>query len=678
MKLDIDNYEMHDNKKIYNHGPFINRELSWIDFNKRVMSCALKKSIPMNERLNFLGITESNLDEFIGVRFANAFHNKETEPYKDILKGIKKFKKYQNETFECIKSEMEKNYNCIFVTPDKLVKKEKELLEETFKSKIFPLLTPLDITEGNIKLESGMSYIGVILKRSPNAYHGDLEKLVVIPLLSSIDPFYQISNKIILLEDIILYYMNDNLFINQTISAKGVFRIIKDASVLLSHDESKFIIDRMEETLNKRSNSNPLFLELREKSDERIEMLLSSIFKVPSDHIYNEKHVINYKVFSKDKIFGKNESYKPFNPFIYENHENYYSLFEAIDNEDILLHHPYDSYETVVKFIQHAAIDPDVITIKQTLYRVSGIDSPIVDALCTAAKYGKFVTVLVEIKARFDENNNIHVIEKLQKAGVNVILGDEFLKTHCKMCIVTKYENGKIKVYSHVATGNYNEKTARIYTDLSYFTSKQKIGKDLLHIFNILSGHSRPDESLDKVYYSPVNLRKKLEKCFDREIIHARKGKKAEVFIKVNSISDIKMVNKIYDAADAGVKVTIICRGVCSLLPRKNLYIKSIVGRFLEHSRIYYFKNGKNSEYYISSADLLTRNLDRRVETLISLKDSNVIDEISWIIEVLKQDQYNSFIEKPDGKWIKANGSFDAHQWMVEYSDIKKQKKSWK
>ena len=651
-------------------GPFINRELSWIDFNRRVLYCALKKSNPMNERLNFLGITSSNLDEFISVRFANAYYNKNSEPYQKILQNIKKFKEMQNNSFDIIKDDISKKYKYEFTTPQKLNKKEKEKLHYVFTNNIFPLLTPMDISTNNVNIKSGMSYVSALIKR------GNRESVTIIPLLSDIDPLYQINNKILFLEDIVLYFMEDKLFINQEIESVGVFRVIKDGSIILSHDESKFIVDRMEDTINKRYNSNPIFLELRKDTDETMESVLSSIFKIPNGHIYKKNNVINYKVFCMDKIFDNDASYEKFSPFIYENYGNYYNIFEALDNEDILLHHPYDSYDTVVKFIEHASKDPDVKSIKQTLYRVSGIDSPIVNALCNASENGKFVTVLVEIKARFDEENNIKVINKLQRSGVNVVLGDEFLKTHCKLCIVTrKTEDGKIRVYSHVGTGNYNEKTARIYTDLSYFTSKQKTGKDLLYVFNILTGHSKPDDKLDKVYYSPVNLRKQLEKCIDKEIDYAKKGKKTEIFIKVNSISDVKMVNKIYEAANAGVQVNIICRGVCSLVPRKNLKIKSIVGRFLEHSRIYYFKH---SGYYISSADLLTRNLDRRVETLISLKESNVIRQLKWIMEVLKQDKVNSFIATQDGKWKHMKGDFDAHDWMISYSDIKKRKKGWK
>lgn len=669
MKLNIDEYALvYKKEKI--KGPFINRELSWIDFNRRVLYCALNKNTPMNERLNFLGITSSNLDEFISVRFASAYENKDTEPYEKILQKIKKFKDMQNESFNVIKNEIEKKFKYEFTKPSKLNKKEKEKLLSVFISNIFPLLTPMDVTTNDININSGMTYIGAIIKR------GNRERLTIIPLISELDTLYQIGNKILFLEDIILEFMEDNIFMNQSVNSRCVFRIIKDGSVILSHDESKFIVDRMEDTLNRRINSKPLFLELRDGTNEDMENILSSVFKIPSGHIYKKNKVIDYKIFSKNKIFDKDQSYESFSPFIYENYGNHYNIFEAIDSEDILLHHPYDSYETVVKFLEHASVDPNVCAIKQTLYRVSGIDSPIVKSLCQAAQNGKNVTVLVEIKARFDEFINIRLINKLKRAGVNVILGDEYLKTHCKLCIVTRKDNkGKLRVYSHVSTGNYNEKTSKIYTDLSYFTSKQKTGIDLLQIFNILSGHAKPDERLEKVYYSPVNLRKQLEKCIDKEIEFAKKGKNAEIFIKVNSISDIKMANKIYEAAKAGVNINIICRGVCSIIPRKNLKIKSIVGRFLEHSRIFYFKN---SGYFLSSADLLTRNLDRRVEILISLKESNVINQLKWIIEVLKQDKANSFIETDEGKWEHARGEFDAHEWMIEYSDIKKQKKGWK
>ena len=343
-----------------------------------------------------------------------------------------------------------------------------------------------------------------------------------------------------------------------------------------------------------------------------------------------------------------------------------FSIFSELNERDILLHHPYDSYDTVVKFIEHAATDKNVVAIKITLYRVSSEDSPIVNALVKAAESGKAVSALIEIKARFDESRNISLINKLKYAGVNVILGLEYLKTHCKLCLVARMEDGEIKLYSHLATGNYNEKTARLYTDLSYMTAKQKIGMDLVNIFNIISGVSAPDDKLQKIFYAPVNLRRKLIKLIDREIDIAKSGKKGEIFLKMNSISDPEMVDKLYEAARKGVRITIICRGVCSIVPTKNIKIKSIVGRFLEHSRIYYFRNKGDSEYFISSADLLTRNLDKRVETLVSLKDSDVIDKLRTIIDAMNRDEYNSFIMQEDGSFKRDGGDFNCHEWFIK------------
>jgi polyphosphate kinase len=328
----------------------------------------------------------------------------------------------------------------------------------------------------------------------------------------------------------------------------------------------------------------------------------------------------------------------------------------------------------VVKFIEHAAVDPKVIAIKQTLYRVSSEDSPIIDALCIAARKGKNVCLLIELKARNDEAQNIEILDKLKRAGVNFVFGKEWLKTHCKLCLVVRAEKKGSIVYSHVGTGNYNEKTSKIYTDISYFTSRQKVGGDLINIFNILSGVSSPDEKLQKVFYAPTNLRKKIIKNIDREIGYAKKGKKAEVFLKLNSINDPEIINKLYEAADKGVEVYIICRGICSLVAKKNLYVKSIVGRFLEHSRIYYFRNDDKPEYYIASADLLTRNLDRRIEILLNINTQECTRKLANIIKVFKEDRANSFRMDDDGSYKKLKGEFDCHQWFVDNADMTEKK----
>ena len=667
--LNLETYSANPKKKKIS-GKFINRELSWVSFNSRVLYYANDKKVPLNERLKFLAITESNLDEFLSVRFSYAYENQDIEPYKRILDKILDFKRSQKVVWNNMKKYLKEKKDISFVKMKDLNKKEKDKLFDYYQDNIFPLLTPIIINSENYSpnLMSGQLCIGVILEKGNNNI------LCIIPISNDIDHIIKIDNKrFVLIEDIIKEFANKTLFINETILNISSFRLIKDASFVLSHDNSKFIIDRMKDVLNKRKVSEPIFLEIEDNKE--LKNIIMREFNVPNNHVYESDTILKFKRFMQPIL--SDEVYKHFEPFEYEKFENCYSLFDALKYEDILLHHPYDSYDTVVRFIEHASMDKHVIAIKQTLYRVSSIDSPIVNALCTAARNGKKVSVLIEIKARFDEENNINLIDKLKDAGVTVLLGTEYLKTHCKMCIVVREENDELKIYSHVGTGNYNEKTATQYTDISYLTSKRKIGIDLLNIFNILSGHSRPDEKLEKISYSPVNLRSTIEKNINREIRNAKKGHKAEIFIKVNSLSD-PIIDKLYKAADSGVKVYIITRSICSVLPRKNLYVKSIVGRFLEHSRIYYFYNNKNPEYYISSADLLTRNLDKRIEVLISLKDSNVIEQIKWIIKVFKEDEYNSFELLSDGTWKHLKGSFNAHNYFIENSNTLRYKKSWK
>lgn len=656
MKLNIDSYEM-ITKDIDVKGKFINRELSWLDFNARVLNCALAK-IPLNERLNFLGITTSNLDEFISVRFAYVIKNKNKEPYKDILKQIHRFIKNQVTVYnDLIKDVKDKGYE--ITKASKLDKKEYRKIRQIFRTSIFPLLTPILVSDFQDihNISSGDNCIAVEIKQNLD------NVFAIIPIPRIIDPIYQIGDKVVYVEDIIREFL-DELFINKEIKEHGVFRFIKDASFCLSHDDSRFVVDRMNDIIQMRKTSKPIFIETESKMSDRLINMITERLGVPKTHVHVEETLVDYRRFSKIKILPDKYSYKPFKPKPYEG-KGRYSIFSVIDEKDILLHHPYDSYDTVVRFINHAAIDPDVVAIKQTLYRVSSIDSPIVNGLCKAAENGKHVSVLVEIKARFDEQNNIHVINKLKSSGCHILLGTEFLKTHCKMCVVIKKDEDTYKIYSHIATGNYNEKTSKIYTDLSYFTSKRKIGFDLLNIFNILSGISTPDSKLQKIAYSPVTLRKTLIKCIDREIENAKRGKKSGIFIKVNSISDPIIVQKLYDAASKGVKIYIICRGICSIVSKKNIYIKSIVGRFLEHSRIYYFYNNNHEEYYISSADLLTRNLDRRIEILLSLTDSNVIHKIKDIIRILKKDEANSFVMDEYGVYHRMKGNFNAHEKFI-------------
>lgn len=659
MKLNLELYEMEHDKKVKPKGRFINRDISWLRFNARVLYYA-HANIQLNERFKFLAISDSNLNEFLSVRYPYVKKHRDTQPFAELQKDVKKFITRQGIVYNELKSLLKDNKMEI-IKPSKLDKKELRKLRTIFMNDIFPLVTPIQVGSINdyIKLDNGQLCIATLINDTSR------ESLNIIPISKAIDRFYIINDKIILIEDIIYHFIND-IFTNKEIISKTSFKIIKDSDIELSHDTSKFIVERMQETLLSRRLSKSVYMILQKDTKPSLKKMLNHAFSVSSKNTA-ETELVDYTRFFNKVLSGSKYSYKPFEPHEYRDDEIRYSLFEVLKEKDILLHHPYDSYDTVVKFIYHAAIDPDVLAIKQTLYRVSSIDSPIVNALCTAAKNGKHVAVLVEIKARFDEENNIELIKKLKENGVVVLLGLEHLKTHCKMCMVVRQEGDKKRIYSHIGTGNYNEKTANQYTDLSYLTSKNKIGIDLLNVFNIIAGNSSPKEKMQKISYSPVTLRKTLLKCIDKEISIAKSGKDAEIFIKVNSLSDTIMVNKLYDAAKEGVKITIICRGVCSICSRENIRIKSIVGRFLEHSRIYYFRNNKNSEYFISSADLLTRNLDKRVETLVSVKDSNVVKKLESIMNALIDDTENSFTMTEKGTWIEPKKGFNAHEWLIEH-----------
>lgn len=660
--INFDNYTVeHNLPKI--KGKFINREISWLSFNDRVLYCANDKALPLNERMKFLAISCSNLDEFIAVRYAGL--NKGIDPEKKILDNIKKCMSIEKETYESLKKELEKHK--VFITAmSKLDKKEVGKLKNVFINQIFPLLTPINVGTTNDlpTLYNGQNCIAVTVRQ------GNEENLIIIPINKNLDGLYKINGKVVMIEDIIISFLSD-LFINKQITSYGYFRAIKDASVILDHDTSKFLLDRMIMTIEERAMAKPIFLEISKSTPKRLKNIIINIFGVEEKNVFDETEILDYTRFMSNKLLDDSYSYKSFEPSQYEIVEEKYSLFSAIQEKDILLQHPYDSYDTVVKFIEHAAIDPKVLAIKQTLYRVSSKDSPIVNALCKAAQMGKFVSVLIEIKARFDEERNILLIDKLKKSGVNVLLGLEWLKTHCKMCIVVRKEKEKMVIYSHIGTGNYNDKTARLYTDISYLTAKQKVGMDLLYVFNILSGISTPDEKLQRVFYAPINLRKRMIKNINREISYAKKGKKAEIFLKLNSINDPEIINKLYEAADNGVSVYIISRGITSIVPKKNIYIKSIVGRFLEHSRIYYFKNDNNPEYYISSADMLTRNLDKRVEILLLINDEESINKLKQIINVFKEDERNSFKMYENGDYKHLKGKFDCHQWFIDNAEKK-------
>lgn len=659
---------IHDNY-FYNQ-KYINRELSWIEFNKRVLFQAMRKDIPMLERLNFLGISTSNLDEFIMVRFSTVINRllKRGKPEKDIsglpamqeylsiLKSIKEFRKLQDKCYEKIVDRMEKS-GISFYKYKELSKQEKRYITNLFTRNIYPLLTPLnyDTTNEFPELNSKQLNIVVSLEDSDN---GDNQVISFIPLDNNIPRVYEIPSvkskkKYITLEEIVYNFL-DRIYYHKKIIDYGTIKLLREADVELNHDRDVYITDRMRNTLLSRKYSSPIFMDATDNLSKSMIKLLSRIFDLDKKHIFVTDSIIDYRVLQDVTTDKPENKYKRFTPQYPSELIGEHDMFSAIDNGDILLHHPYESYDPVVKFLEHAANNKDTVSIKQTLYRVSSIDSPIINALCTAAQNGKQVSVILELKARFDEERNISLIEKLKLSGCNLIYGDEELKTHCKFITVVKRTDIGLKIYSHMGTGNYNDKTARLYTDISYFTSNFKVGSDLITVFNMLSGFSEPTTKINKIYFSPYNLRKKLVDCIDNEIKNAKNGKTAIVTLKMNSLCDKKMIDKLYEASEKGVKVMIFCRGICSMKPiNDNIKIRSIVGRFLEHSRIYYFHNGKNPDIYISSADLLTRNLDKRFELLIPIKHAETKHKLTQILSMYYKDTFNSFEMTKKGKYVK-------------------------
>lgn len=682
---DVFNNSLTINSKFKDSSLYINRELSWLEFNKRVLHQAYRKEIPLLERLNFLGITSSNLDEFIMVRFSsilNKVRREETGPeisgllpeeeFDKVLEGIKTFKTLQEGIYNKLLSKLSKE-NISICKFKELKNTEKEYVEKLFDKNIFPLLTPVtyDTTKEFPTLKSKHLNMIVSLEDTTNV---NLQVISIISIDRGLDRIYKVETrdndeeKYILLEEIIKAFLH-KIFINKTIQYCGTIRILREADIELSHNQDVYIIDRMQQTLIQREFGDVIFMEAQSDIPKNVLKLLTKIFSLDKRTVYKSDTTLDYTFLSSRFVKDSSLEYDSFTPQYPQELIGEHDMFTAIDTNDIILHHPYESFGPVVKFLEHAANDKNTLAIKQTLYRVSSGDSPIVEALCKAAQNGKQVSVLLEIKARFDEERNISLIEKLKLSGCQLIYGVEELKTHCKFIIVARKTNKGIKLYSHMGTGNYNDKTAKIYTDLSLFTSNNKVGEDLLTIFNMLSGFSEPSSDLNKLYFSPFNIRKKLYALIDNEIKHVKDGKKGQIILKMNSLSDKGIIRKLYEASEAGVRINIICRGICSMKPiNKNIRIRSIVGRYLEHSRIYYFLNNGKPEAFISSADLLTRNLDKRVELLIPLTDNEIKDAIINILDMNLKDNVNSYIMEPNGEYVLLDkeDKFNVHEWFMQ------------
>lgn len=670
----------------------INREISWLAFNKRVMEQSSYKSYPLLERLRFLSISGSNLDEFYMVRVAG-------------LRGLVKAKKevvsddgltplqqlasinelagelVENQQKECrnLLSELKKDkLNLLEV--NEISDKEMKWLEQYFLENVFPILTPLAIDLAHpfpFIPNLGFSLI-VDLRRSSDKK----PLLALIPIPTQTKRFIRLPDKgmeirFISLENLISIFVKF-IFPSYTLKGEGIFRIIRD-SELEVEEKAEDLVLVFESALKRRRRGNVVRLEVNKTMPKNLRRIVRKELDVRKEEIIDIDGILGLSELSDLIVSDRmNLTFKPFSPrFPSRVKEFNGDIFAAINQKDFVVHHPFESFDVVVSFIQQAAADENVLAIKQTLYR-TGDNSPIVEALIKAAEAGKSVTALVELKARFDEARNIKWAQDMERAGVQVIFGFLELKTHAKISIVIRREEEGLKSYLHFGTGNYHPQTAKVYTDISFFTDNTALGHDAVHIFNYLTGNMEP-ENLKKVSVSPMGIRTKLMDLIDKEIDFTKQGKPANIWIKLNSLVDPVIIDKLYEASNAGVSIDMVVRGICCLRPdvkglSENIRIKSIVGRFLEHARIVCFGNGHQlpspeAKVYISSADWMPRNFDRRVEVLVPLENPTVHSQVlDQIMASNIKDTKQSWMMKEDGTYEKVfadEKEFSAHEYFM-------------
>lgn len=650
---------------------YVNREISWLAFNDRVLEEARDTANPLFERANFLAITQKNMDEWFMVRVASLQqqvmlgHDKvdaagltPKQQLDDVsaIAGQQIRDQYQVLTRSLLPAL--KREGLTLLKPEQLSKTQHNFLKHFFEQEILPVLTPMavDSTRPFPFLANDTLNIGVRLKKSGEKSEKYLAFLQVPETFTRVIALPE-EQQAILLEDVVQMFLAA-LFPGYTIKESMVFHILRDMELDVADDEdTPNILQEVQSKLQERERGRIIRVILSSTASKAFTAKLVKLLHVDEQRVYAVNGPIDLtflNVWLKNNVNAQLK-FLPFKGF--NNPDLAPSrIFESIRAKDYLLHHPYDSFQSVLSFIQTAAQDDQVLAIKMTLYRVSG-KSPIIKALGLAAQRGKQVTVLVEIKARFDEENNVHWARELEKQGVHVVYGLRGLKTHVKVTLIVRREEGDIRRYIHLGTGNYNDVTANFYTDLGLLTSDAELGADVASIFNILTGYSDPGY-FHQLHMSPDGIREFIYEQINREIANAKAGKPAGIKMKFNSLSDERMVKHLYEASHAGVPIHLIVRGITILKVgifdvSETISVRSIVGRFLEHSRIYSFENDGNPKVYLSSADLMTRNLDRRVELLFPLKDDKLRDKVLEIFETMWQDNVKTRVLQADGQYEK-------------------------
>ena len=645
--------------------PYYNRELSWIDFNARVLDEAFKKDNPILERVNFLAITASNLDEFFMVRVAGVMEQIHSGYNEKDPSGMT-----PNELFDKLSDKIhdftEKQYCClnrsilpvfkkngiVFLGIKDLNNKQRKYIDNYFDKSLFQILTPLAVDTSRPFPMVANKTLNIAVRLNKD---GD-NVFAIVQVPSIVSRFVELPSDngraFIMLENIIMEKLN-TLFELYKIEAYCTFRITRNSDLEID-EESDDLLKEIEESIKKRKRGNPVRLEISHKCDKELMDFLTKSLDVREKEIYQIPNMLDLTFLFKLRGLNNCDSLR-FEPIKSVNPPadfyGYDNIFDAVKEKDRMVHHPYESFDAVLKFIDTAADDENVLAIKQTLYRVSG-NSPIISALMRAAENGKQVTVLVELKARFDEENNIVWAKKLEKAGCHVIYGLAGLKTHCKIALVVRREEDGIYRYLHLGTGNYNDSTAKIYTDIGIFTCREDFGADASSLFNVITGYSIPPE-YNKMIVAPTGMRKFFEQAIRNEIENAKKSLPCGITIKVNSLVDYDMISLLYEASCAGVKIRLLVRGICCLTPKikgisENITVYSIVGQLLEHSRIFRFENGGSPKIYMGSADLMPRNLDRRVELVFPIEDEDLKQRAFDILELMFSDNTNARIQGSD------------------------------
>ena len=689
------------NKSIYLKPQyFYNRELSWLSFDYRILGEAQDKTIPLLDRLKFLSITASNLDEFYMVRVASLKDMVHAEYDKKDIAGMtpsKQLEEISKVTHEFMRDQY-RTYNnslipalkkegiAILSHHEDLSHKQAKFVDNYFKSEVYPVLTPMAVDSSRPfpLIRNRSLNIGAILKMkttdSDHSGNGHFRELYIthnnskkdgtadtdfatvqvpygLPRVVEIPSEEGFDRTYIMLEQIIERNIH-RLFMNYEVLCAFPYRVMRNADLTIEEDEAADLLMEIEKQIKRRQWGEAIRLQVEEGMDKKLLKVLKKELHIKEDDIFHINGPLDLTFLMKlSGMEGYDElkvpKYTPQQPKWLNSEEN---LFTQIRNHDVLLHHPYESFDPVVNFVREAAKDPDVLAIKQTLYRVSS-HSPIIASLAAAAENGKQVTVLVELKARFDEENNIIWARKLEQAGCHVIYGLVGLKTHSKITLVVRREEDGIRRYVHLGTGNYNDSTAKLYTDMGLLTCNKAIGEDATAVFNMLSGYSEP-AVWNKLAVAPLWLRDRFTEMIERETEFAKAGKKAFIKAKMNSLCDAKIIASLYEASAAGVQIDLVVRGICCLktgIPgvSENIHVRSIVGDFLEHSRIFYFHNNGHEEVYMGSADWMPRNLDKRVEILFPVEDETLKSEVIHILTIQLQDTLKAHIMQPDGTYRK-------------------------